>query len=290
MYTYLIGWSKHNTYYYGARWAKDAHPSDLWNGYYTSSKYVAQFERDHGKPDIIQVRKVFQDANSAHDWESKVMRRLKVVSDPRFLNRWDNNFAAVPKNFDGVRPFTLPEVQEKAARTRMKKYGGFGSGSAILRERVEKTNVARYGSKHTLHTDAVANARIEGSLKKYGVTNPFFSKEFQDSRSNPMHDPVIRARHKEIMAAIDFSGRTDVTKNTNLEKYGVVNPLLRQSVKQSKLDKALPCPFGCKDGYKFIRSSLFGHMTKMHNWTKEQLNEFYKQADSNKRSESGSED
>jgi len=37
-YTYLIGWSNLNTWYYGRRTSKNCHPSDLWQKYFTSSK------------------------------------------------------------------------------------------------------------------------------------------------------------------------------------------------------------------------------------------------------------
>ena len=58
-YTYLIGWSKLNKYYYGVRYAKNCHPSDLWTKYFTSSKYVKQFREENGEPDIIEIRKTF---------------------------------------------------------------------------------------------------------------------------------------------------------------------------------------------------------------------------------------
>ena len=86
MYTYLIGWSTHNKYYYGVRYSKKATPSDLWTTYFTSSKHVKHFAAKHGDPDIKQIRKVFADRESAICWENTVLRRLKVVEDHRFLN------------------------------------------------------------------------------------------------------------------------------------------------------------------------------------------------------------
>lgn len=32
-YTYLIGWSKHNKFYYGVRYAKNSNPKELWITY-----------------------------------------------------------------------------------------------------------------------------------------------------------------------------------------------------------------------------------------------------------------
>lgn len=86
-YTYLIGWSEHQKYYYGVRYAADCHPSDLWSVYYTSSDYVKNFFQEFGTPDIIQVRKTFVTDKEAIDWEDRVIRRIKAVQDDRWLNR-----------------------------------------------------------------------------------------------------------------------------------------------------------------------------------------------------------
>ena len=56
-YTYLLGWSEHNTWYYGVRYAKGCHPSDIWKKYFTSSKHVKNFVKMHGDPDVIEDRK-----------------------------------------------------------------------------------------------------------------------------------------------------------------------------------------------------------------------------------------
>lgn len=93
-YTYLIGWPELNTWYYGVRFAKKCNPSDLWNPYKTSSRHVKQFTAIHGDPPVKLVRKTFSDAISARVWESKVLKRLKVVQDIRWLNKTDNQSIA----------------------------------------------------------------------------------------------------------------------------------------------------------------------------------------------------
>lgn len=42
-YTYLIGWSEYDIWYYGVRYAKGCNPADLWVKYFTSSKFVREF-------------------------------------------------------------------------------------------------------------------------------------------------------------------------------------------------------------------------------------------------------
>jgi hypothetical protein len=89
-YVYLIGWSKENKYYYGVRYAKNCDPKDLWTTYFTSSKHVKRFREDFGEPDIIQVRKTFEDRTKALLWEEKVLSRMNVIGDEKWINKTNN--------------------------------------------------------------------------------------------------------------------------------------------------------------------------------------------------------
>jgi len=89
-YTYLIGWPEHNKWYYGVRYADNCHPSDLWNPYKTSSKTVQEYISLYGDPSIKQIRKVFLCKDSARIWENKVLKKLNVVFEDRWLNKTDN--------------------------------------------------------------------------------------------------------------------------------------------------------------------------------------------------------
>lgn len=89
-YTYLIGWSTHNKWYYGVRYAKNCNPSDLCKTYFTSSKHIKQFRKEYGDPDIIQIRKKFNDVEKAILWEHKVLKRLKVNITEKWINQTYN--------------------------------------------------------------------------------------------------------------------------------------------------------------------------------------------------------
>lgn len=86
-YTYLIGWSKYNKWYYGVRVSSKCKMTDLWTTYFTSSKYVKEFRKLHGEPNVIQIRKMFSDKNKALLFEEKVIRRLNMVHSEKWLNR-----------------------------------------------------------------------------------------------------------------------------------------------------------------------------------------------------------
>jgi hypothetical protein len=86
-YTYLVGWSTINKYYYGVRFAKNCNPLDFWVTYFTSSKEVKLLREQIGEPDIIEVRKTFQSKDQAFKWEQTVLKRLNVPFNERWLNR-----------------------------------------------------------------------------------------------------------------------------------------------------------------------------------------------------------
>lgn len=122
-YTYLIGWSETSMFYYGVRYAKNCDPSELFISYFTSSKHVNHYINKHGSPDIIQVRKTFNNIQSAIDWESKVLNRLNVKERKDFLNHTHNE-AIIPKKFDRAKNFEkwlqLPYEERLSKDTRLR--------------------------------------------------------------------------------------------------------------------------------------------------------------------------
>lgn len=86
-FTYLIGWSHQDLWYYGVKYAKGCKPSDLWTTYFTSSKYVNECRGLYGEPDIIEIRRVFNTPKAAVLWEDAVIRRGKLFERSNFLNK-----------------------------------------------------------------------------------------------------------------------------------------------------------------------------------------------------------
>jgi hypothetical protein len=118
-YTYLIGWSKLNKWYYGVRFAKKCHPSDLWVKYFTSSKQVKEYRAKFGEPDIIKVRKLFVNAEAAICWEEKVLRRLNVLTNEIWLNQ---NISGAIRSNTHKTYIRTPKIREKQ---KIKKIGKF---------------------------------------------------------------------------------------------------------------------------------------------------------------------
>ena len=86
-FTYIIGWSKHKKFYYGAKYAQGCHPSDLWESYFTSSKYVKEFREQNGEPDIIKIHRTFSDKHSCVSFENKYLNRIDAKNSQLFLNK-----------------------------------------------------------------------------------------------------------------------------------------------------------------------------------------------------------
>ena len=174
--------------------------------------------------------------------------------------------------------FKDKEVQKKVDKTLKDKYGGRGSGSKIIKQKIEQTNLEKYGVVHTLNCDNVKSARENAIQEKYGTDNPWKNREkFEEvllekhGWKNPMDSTEIRLKHKKSMESKDWSERNEKTKIRCLEKYGTSNPLnlpeIREKHKRS-------CPFGCRDNHKFDVGNFSNHMKKIHNWTKEQIQRY----------------
>lgn len=92
-YTYLLKHIPTNTFYYGVRFAEGCHPEEFWKSYFTSSrKKIPQLREQYGDDSFaFEIRKTFDCRQKAIQWESTVLRRMRVLNKPElWLNRTDN--------------------------------------------------------------------------------------------------------------------------------------------------------------------------------------------------------
>lgn len=85
-YTYQISWTKFNKHYIGAQWKVGAKPSDLFVKYFTSSKLVKEFIKEHGLPDIVKTQS-FLLAEDAIKAERDLILNNNALDDERFFNQ-----------------------------------------------------------------------------------------------------------------------------------------------------------------------------------------------------------
>lgn len=182
-YTYLLGWTKSNKFYYGVRYSKNCDPSDLWKTYFTSSKHVKSYVDFHGDPDIIQIRKIFNTKDEAISWEHKVLKRLKVIQNNKWLNMTDNrviNFERTPEMMDLIsrkisnknkgRPATFKgrkhssEAKEKIRLSRLGKPTGRTS-SDFTEEWKLKISMSNKGRPGRIQSESERKNRSEKVIK-----------------------------------------------------------------------------------------------------------------------------
>jgi hypothetical protein len=175
-YTYLIGWSEHNKWYYGVRYAKKSNPTDLWKKYFTSSKYVKDFRAEFGEPEVIQVRKKFSSDESALMWEYKVLRRINAVKSNMWLNRGNGG-----KEFKNTKPNEKSFIK------------GQSSIGVPFKKGMIPWNIGLKGDLCPYKLTEDRNNRVSNSLKrKYIVTHP-------DGRT------------ETILGIIDFCNRSGIS-------------------------------------------------------------------------------
>lgn len=102
-YTYLIGWSTLDRWYYGVQYSKTAHPNNLWTVYFTSSKIIQTMRKQFGEPDIIKIRRLFKSKEDALKWEEKVLTRLDVCHNPKWINESMEENSVIEKDPPKVR-------------------------------------------------------------------------------------------------------------------------------------------------------------------------------------------
>ena len=87
-YTYIIKHKPTDRFYYGYRGANkvEAH-EDLWNKYYTSSPTIKKLIEQDGVDSFeVEVRKIFETAEQAAQWETKVLKRMRVLETGKWIN------------------------------------------------------------------------------------------------------------------------------------------------------------------------------------------------------------
>lgn len=173
-YTYLIGWSKINKWYYGVRYSQKCMPSDLWVTYFTSSKIVKQLRLDHGEPDIIQVRKTFDCQHKALRWESSVLRKMNVLVEEKWLNQnVSGDHFVIKKHSDETKQKMRANNASKRPEMR-----------AAASKRQSGENNSFYGKTHTEETIAKIRSSLTGFKRpdsfaenRKGQGNAFYGKQ-----------------------------------------------------------------------------------------------------------------
>lgn len=140
-FTYLIGWSAADKWYIGSRWAKGCAPSDLWSTYFTSSKYVGRFRKEHGEPDVIEIGQVFDSKKAALAHEIFLLKMNRAKERDCFLN----------KAVGGVFDPSDPEIRRKSSEAHRGK-------KQTPQSRLRKSQATRGRRQSPEHTEKIRKA------------------------------------------------------------------------------------------------------------------------------------
>ena len=203
-YTYLIGWSKQNKYYYGVRYSKYANPKELWVKYFTSSKIVSRYKDKYGNPDIIQIRKIFDCPNKALLWEQKVLRRIKADKDKRFLN---------------LRLNTTNKIVNEPNKTSFKKGNKpWNTGLSLTDLLSVEERKRRYGRTFTDEE----RKRLSDKNKERFRQNPELKEDLRKRAIQQYQDPIQKEKHrKSCVTHHDKIWITNGVDNKRIYEYNI---------------------------------------------------------------------
>jgi hypothetical protein len=242
-YTYRIGWSKTGMNYYGVRFAKNCHPSDLFVTYFTSSEYVAAYIKKHGNPDIIEVRNIFTDehrVNRAILHEHRVLKRMNAINRPDYLNKHDGKAVNLSdpdvhkKLMDGIK-----RGNERPSTKVNRKSGALKSWQdpEVKQRRVASFNTpeakAKYRASMELsYMDPEANARRSAACVEINARPEVLKANKERFLGKTFEELFGEDRAKE-MKALQSDGMTKRWASGEMEKYyryGDENPMSRPEV------------------------------------------------------------
>jgi len=187
-YCYFIGWSKENKFYYGSRHAKKhkclyecgCHPDEFWVTYFTTSDYVSEMREKYGDPDIIQIRKTFDNSEAAILWENKVLRRLDAIYKSHWLNKHNGKALYHDAEVRAKQSKALKGVQRsKQARANMSMAQ---TGKKMSQATKDKIRIALSGRKQSTQEREKRKryirlySKLEDKFYTYDSWNTFFKE------------------------------------------------------------------------------------------------------------------
>lgn len=110
----------------------------------------------------------------------------------------------------------IDEIKEKKKKTFTDKWGGFTFDSDILMDKVNGTNMEKYGTIYPSTTDIVKHKMRKTSLEKYGVEYPTKSDQIKEKVKNTF---LEKYGSKNIMFSEDFRSRFEISKDPNYVGY-----------------------------------------------------------------------
>ncbi len=223
-YTYLIGWTELDKWYYGVEYGlkkkPTANPANLWTAYFTSSSVVTYLRSKFGEPDVVSVRKIFPSGTSEErmeqsiNWEKKVLSRIDITQEKWINGRMGGDIC--------------PATSKKIC---MLRYGVENVFQAVeIKEKIKKTNLRLYGVEHPSHSKKLLERKAKNNIEKFGVSCPLQLPGVREKANAAIRDPKVREKVKKnnlLRFGVEHTGqRSDVrekVKNTRSKLSDRIN-------------------------------------------------------------------
>jgi len=170
-YTYLIKHRPTGKVYYGFRAANKVDPEqDLWQHYFTSSPGVQQLIEETGQDSFdVEIRRIFETKEQAVAWETRVLRRCKVLHDDRWINQ-------------NVAGYIVPTEESR------KKISDYHKDKPKSEEHRKNLSESQKGKPKVNSKNQTPEYRALMSTLKSGPNNPMFGKGCTEERARKISE------------------------------------------------------------------------------------------------------
>ena len=191
-YTYYLYHEPTGQKYYGVRYSKKCHPSDLWFTYFSSSQTVADLIEEYGIDSFkFEVRKTFNSIDKARKWEQKVLWRLKVVRRRDWINKSYGTGWTDHATMGMLGKKHSEETKAKMKISQTKEKNGF-YGKTHTAESRNKISNASSSRTHTIET------KKKISLNRNPNSNSsFLNKTHSIESRNKIKSSLLGVKHSE---------------------------------------------------------------------------------------------
>lgn len=209
-YTYLIGWTNINKWYYGVEYGMKknpcANPENFWKSYFTSSNVVKYYRDIYGEPNVIQIRKIFNSGlpeermTKSIYWEKKVLNKIDITND-----KWING---------RIGGDICPETNKKIASIRYGVDNVFQSEE--IKNKIKQTMVERYGVEHPSYSLELLEKKKNNNIEKYGISCLLNLPETKEKCLTAIRSEKVKNKRKETN--LNLHGVEYISQNLEIKE------------------------------------------------------------------------
>lgn len=221
-YTYLIKFIPENKFYYGVRYKKGCNPSDLFTTYFTSCKVIKKLVAEYGIDCFSwEIRKVFDGADDARRWETKVLQRIRAAQRSDFINQTNNISIPPPK-------FKSPETRKKISEANKGKILSDSTKQLLsmkAKQRYkDKVNHPMFGKTHSSTT----KEKISRVHKNKIISDEQKLLLSEKSKNNETHKYLNKWRYRCVWKITHPTGEVEYVNNLTefCKLHNLTKPLM----------------------------------------------------------------